>query len=94
MRAERGWIGMVGLLLALVVVALLATTALRQYGLARPGVAPDRGASGGAGPARSVTPDAATASAIRAPLDRAREAEAIVERGAADRARAIDDATR
>ncbi|MGH8849912.1 MAG: hypothetical protein ACREYD_02865, partial [Casimicrobiaceae bacterium] len=32
-RRQRGWVGLVVLLLALVIVAMLAQTALRHYGL-------------------------------------------------------------
>ncbi len=48
---ERGGVGLIVILVALVVVALLATHALKQYGLA-----PQAAASKAAGPAERVRP--------------------------------------
>jgi len=88
---------MVVLLVALVIVALLAQSALRQYGLL--GGAPPAGKSadaervpGGAAPA---SPDPSTAALPpRAPMERARAVEQTVQQGAQDLSRRIDEQTK
>ena len=90
---QRGWLGLVGLLIALAIVALLAMSALRQYGLtggaSHPGTAPK---------ATDTTTLPATppgnAAEIRRTLGRAREASDLVEKGAAERARAVEEGAR
>ena len=92
--SQRGWIGLVVILLALVVVAWLARDALRAYGLsgaasARPGA--ERlvpGAVSGEMETRSAPAAPAT------PLERARGVEATLQRDADERARRIDDAAK
>ena len=84
---QRGWLGLVGILLALVIVALVARTALKQYGLlddsskARPAAAP--GATE-VEQAAAVTP--------RNALERARGVQDMVKEGATLQQKNIDDA--
>ena len=93
-RRQRGWLGLVMMLLALVVVALLGRTVLREMGLlgGRAPVADDRRARPAA--ARRDTRGgrvAGDAGVLRA-VDRARAVEGMVQQGAADRGRQIGDA--
>ena len=93
---QRGWVGIVGLLIALAIVAVLAPTMLKSYGLL-PGSgaaerAGPRAASGGAGPA-PADPTAATP-APTVPLERARGLEQTVQRDAQDLARRIDESAK
>ncbi|HET9764210.1 MAG TPA: hypothetical protein VFR50_11865 [Casimicrobiaceae bacterium] len=92
--AQRGWLGLIAILVALVIVAVLAQTVLRSYGLLGGG---DRTAA--AGPAnaagRSAAGDAPrTAPAVTAPMERARALEGDVKRGAEDLDRRIDEQTK
>jgi hypothetical protein len=89
---QRGWVGLVVILLALVVVAILAKDALKQYGFA-PGAAVSTGAATpgerarapGAAGVESADVGATPASPAAA-LDRARGVEDMVRRQAAERA--------
>ena len=91
---QRGWLGLVGLLIALVIVAVLAQTVLRSYGLLGGG---DRKVAGSRGPG-AIAPavvdptDAAPSSA--APIERARGLEQQMQRDAQDLGRRIDEQTR
>ena len=86
-RRQRGWLGLVVILLALVIVALVARTALQQYGLldepgkTRPAAAP--GASE-VEQAAAVTP--------RNALERARGVQDMVQQGAIEQQKNIDTA--
>ena len=109
-RAQRGWVGLIALVLALVIVAMLAKTALTQYGLlggasvARPNAGSGGGAGTSAGTARgpmAVTPGAAAVTDFSsappvptAPMERARAIEGMIQQQADDRARQIDRAAR
>ena len=84
---QRGWVGLVVILLALVIVALVARTALKQYGLVDdPSKAQHATAPGAneAEQAAAVTP--------RNALERARGVEDVVKRGAVEQEKNIDDA--
>jgi hypothetical protein len=84
---QRGWIALIGLLLALVIVGVLLKTVMDQYGLTRkPGTA---GQVTGLDP---VSQDTAVAPPPREALERARGLEASVQQQAADQAKRIDDA--
>ena len=96
---QRGWVGIVVLLLALVIVAVIAQTVIKQYGLlggldqrlqtARPGEAPR--APGAVAPAAidpTTTPVPANA------LERARGLESVVQKQAQDLGKEIDDAAK
>ena len=84
---QRGWIGLVVILLALVIVALVAKTALKQYGLLDHPSRAKRATAAGATEAEqaaTVTP--------RNALERARGVEDMVKQGAAEQQKTIDDA--
>lgn len=86
-RRQRGWLGLVVILLALVIVALVARTALQQYGLLdEPGKAPAAAKPGAseAEQAAAITP--------RNALERARGVQDTVNQQAAEQAKRIDDA--
>jgi len=94
-QPQRGWIGIVGLLIALVIVALLAQTVLKTYGLL-PGSdaaanAGPRGV-GAVGPAPADPTVAAPAAAT--PIERARGVEQQLQRDAQDLARRIDESAK
>jgi hypothetical protein len=86
---QRGWAGLV-VLLAVLIVALLAGTMLKQYGA--PGAPPARatGPSTGAGRLETEAAVPAPANAVV----RARALEESIRQQAADMDRRIDDAAR
>ena len=94
-QRQRGWIGLIGLLIALVMVALLAQTVLKTYGLL-----PGRDAEvkaglrgvGAVGPA-PLDPTVATP-APTDPIERARGVEQQLQRDAQDLARRIDESAK
>jgi hypothetical protein len=97
---QRGWVGLIAILVALVIVAMLAKDALRQYGLVPGGAAPakagspgERARAPGAVGAEAFDPGAATA-APAAPLERARGLEESVRQQAEERAKRTQDAVR
>jgi Tfp pilus assembly protein PilX len=83
---QRGWVGLVVIVLALAIVALIARTALKQYGLLDD---PARGQ-----PAAAGASEAAQAAAVtpRNALERAKGVEDMVKQGAAAQQKNIDDA--
>lgn len=88
---QRGWVGLIVLLLALVIVAVLAQTALKRYGLLAPAETSAVNTS-----ARVQAADAPSQvdSAITTPrnaLERARGVENAVRRQADDLGKQIDD---
>jgi len=96
LHRQRGWLGLIGLLLALVIVAVLAQKVLKTYGLlagAEPGAksAAGRGprGPGGVSPApldaTDVTPTPTAA------IERARGLESAVQQQARDLDKRIDD---
>ena len=94
-QRQRGWIGLIGLLIALVLVALLAQMVLKTYGLL-PGSdaaanAGPRGV-GAVGPALADPTVAAPAAAT--PIERARGVEQQLQRDAQDLARRIDESAK
>ncbi|TMH08772.1 MAG: hypothetical protein E6H67_00590 [Betaproteobacteria bacterium] len=96
-RRQRGWVGIIVLLLALLIVAVLAQTVLKQSGLlggfdqsstsARPG---DAGRGPGVIAPASVDATAATPTPANA-LERARGVESTVQKQAQDLGKQIDD---
>jgi hypothetical protein len=93
LHRQRGWLGLIGLLLALVIVAILAQKVLKTYGLmsgADPATktAGPRG-PGGASPApmdaTDVTPTPTAA------MERARGLESAVQQQAKDMNKRMDD---
>lgn len=91
---ERGWVGLIVILIALVIVALVAQKALKTYGLL-PGVEQADRAGARVPPAVSPAPsDATTAPATPGnALERARGLERQVQRDAQEQAKRIDEQT-
>jgi len=90
---QRGWAGLIGLLIALAIVLLLGRTVLQQTGvLASHAAAPETPLS------RQLAPDAPSAQAasatpsFSAPIERARSVETIVQEQARDAAARIERA--
>ena len=96
--SQRGWVGLIVILVALVIVAVLAREALEQYGLAsgapatRSGTPVERARSPGAGGVAAFDPGAAPASPASA-IERARGVEDTLMRQAEERAMREDAAT-
>jgi len=93
-RLQRGWLGLIGILLALVIVAVLAQSVLRSYGLL--GGEP-AAAKGREEPATSQPPTAGAprgAPAVTAPIERARALERDLKRDAGDLDRRVDEQTK
>jgi hypothetical protein len=95
MHRQRGWVGMIVLLLGVLIVAVLASTALKRYGLMQPG------GDTATTIHKSPTPAAETASDPATPtpnygnaIERARGVEAAVQKQADDAKSKIDDATK
>jgi hypothetical protein len=84
---QRGWVGLVVILLALVIVALVAKTALKQYGVAGDEAKTKRATAPGA-----TETEQAAAVTPRNALERARGVESMVKQGAAEQQKTIDDA--
>lgn len=95
---QRGWAGLIVILLALAIVAWLSKDALRHYGmLSGPGkpAAPS-------GLQRSPTPagvsdvsgNTAATPAFQVPIERARSVEDTVLRGASTQSKQVEDSTR
>jgi hypothetical protein len=99
LHRQRGWLGLIGLLLALVIVAVLAQKVLKTYGLL-PGAGPGAGSASERGlrgpgvaiPApydgTGVTPTPAAA------MERARGLESAVQQQAQDMNKRIDEGTK
>ena len=85
---QRGWAGLIGLLLALVIVGFLLKTVMDQYGLGRKPGGADKATA--VGPASHET--TAVVPAPRVAMERARGLEAQVQQQAADQQKRIDDA--
>ena len=92
---QRGWIGLIAILIALAIVAVLAQTVLKTYGLL-PGAetsakAGPRGP--GVGAPAETDPTAATP-APSTPIDRARGLEQQLQRDTQDLGKRIDEQTK
>jgi hypothetical protein len=91
---QRGWIGLVGLLLALVLVALLAQKVLKSYGLLsgmEQGTRSDTGLRGpGATSLAPIDPTGATPTPAAA-IERVRGVESTIQQQAQDMNKRIDD---
>ena len=84
---QRGWVGLVLILLALVIVGLSARSALKAYGLVDDHDKPRHAAAPGASEAEQ-----AAAITPRNALERAKGVEDLVKRGAIEQEKRIDDA--
>jgi hypothetical protein len=82
---QRGWVGLLVVLLALVIVGLLAKTALKAYGVL------DEPKSSQAKPGATETEQAATITPRNA-LERAKGVQDMVNQGAIEQQKRIDDA--
>jgi hypothetical protein len=94
---QGGWVGLVVLLLALVIVAFLAQNALKQYGmLAGPAPAAKSGERP-RGPGESTQAPLDSSAATPAPtnaIERARGVEQTLQQGAQDMSKRIDEQTK
>jgi cytochrome c-type biogenesis protein CcmH/NrfG len=84
---QGGWLGLIGLLIALVIVAVLAQTVLKSYGLIGSG---EHAAARGSSAPQPAASDA-TRPAPANPIERARGLEQQVQRDAQDLNRRIDE---
>jgi hypothetical protein len=97
--SQRGWAGLIVILVALVIVAVLAKEALKQYGPAsgaqttKAGTPAERALAPGAGGGEAFDPGAAPASPASA-IERARGVEDTLRRQAEERAARVDGTTR
>jgi hypothetical protein len=92
--SQRGWIGLIAILIALVIVAVLAQTVLKSYGLLGSD-APAAARTRVPGPAAPVAPDTnAAPQAPTTPIERARGLEQQLQRDAQEQERRIDEQTK
>jgi hypothetical protein len=84
---QRGWVGLVAILIALVIVAWLAQGALRQYGLLGGSAPAAKGAATNESAAAAATPP-------RNAIERARGVEQTLQQGAEEQSRRIDEQTK
>jgi hypothetical protein len=96
MRArQRGWLGLIAILIALVIVAVLAQKLLKTYGLVPGPESSAQTGPRGPGPATPAAGD--TTSAVPPPtnpIERARGLEQQVQREAQDIGKRIDEQTK
>jgi len=97
---QRGWVGIIVILLALVIVAILAKDALKKYGLTpgaavttKAGTPAERARAPGAGGIEALDLGSAPATPASA-LERARGVEDMVKQQADERASRIDGKAR
>jgi hypothetical protein len=98
-RYQRGWIGLIGLLLALVIVAVLAQRVLKTYGFlagAEPAAksADERGPRGPGGISAAPLDSTAMPATPSAALERARGVENTVQQQANDLSKRIDETSK
>lgn len=90
---QRGWAGLIGLLIALVIVLVIGRTVLQQMGLtAAPGSATSPMAHQAATDAAN-TQAASAQLRVTAPIERARSLEAVVQQQARDAAANVERST-
>jgi hypothetical protein len=91
---QRGWAGLVVLLLALLIVGFLAKDAIVKYGLSGSTVVSQPGK--GAPTANAPTAPPGSAESIRSgtPIERARAADAFVQTQSEENKRRIDEAAK
>jgi hypothetical protein len=91
---QRGWLGLIGLLLALVIVAVLAQKVLKTSGLL-PGAEPGAKSAGGPRGPGEVSPAPLDASGVTpapaAAMERARGLESAVQQQAQDLNKRMDE---
>jgi hypothetical protein len=92
---ERGWFGLIAILIALVIVAVLAQTALKTYGLLPGAETSAKAGPRGPGVASPAEVDPTTATpAPNTPIERARGVEQQVQRDAQELGKRIDEQTK
>jgi hypothetical protein len=92
---QRGWLGLIAILIALVIVAVLAQRLLRTYGLVPGAETSAQAGPRGPGPAAPAAGDAtAVAPAPTNPIERARGLEQQVQRDAQELGKRIDEQTK
>lgn len=92
---QEGWVGLIALLIALVIVAVLAQTVLKSYGMLDGGehkASARSPAAGAIAPAAVDATEAAPGSAT--PIERARNLEREMQRDAQDLGQRIDEQTK
>lgn len=89
---QRGWLGLIAILIALVIVAVLAQKLLKTYGLVPGSEAPAQAGLRGPGPAAG-DPTSATPAPTN-PIERARGLEQQVQRDAQELGKRIDEQTK
>jgi cytochrome c-type biogenesis protein CcmH/NrfG len=92
---QGGWVGLIALLIALVIVALLAQTVLKSYGFLAGPEPPAKAGPRSPGPAAAAAGDPTSAPpAPTNPIERARGLEQQVQRDARDLGKRIDEQTK
>ncbi|MDQ2963434.1 MAG: hypothetical protein M3R31_09810 [Pseudomonadota bacterium] len=94
-NSQRGWVGLVVILIALIIVALLTPTVLKSYGLL-PGSdsAVNAGPRGVGAVSPASTDPTVVTPAPTTPIERARGVEQQLQRDAQDLARRVDESTK
>jgi cytochrome c-type biogenesis protein CcmH/NrfG len=92
---QRGWLGLIAILIALVIVAVLAQKLLKTYGLVPGSDAPAQAGLRGPGLAAPAEGDATGAPpAPTNPIERSRGLEQQVQRDAQDLGKRVDEQTK
>ena len=91
---QRGWAGLVVLLLALLIIGFLAKDAIVKYGLSGTTVVGAPGKGGPAAAAPTAPPGSAASIQSGTPIQRARAADAFVQTQSEENKRRIDDAAK
>jgi hypothetical protein len=92
---ERGWVGLIAILIALVIVAVLAQTVLKTYGLLPGAETSVKAGPRGPGVSAPAEVDPTTATpAPSTPIERARGLEQQVQRDAQELGKRIDEQTK
>jgi hypothetical protein len=92
---QRGWLGLIAILIALVIVAVLAQKLLKTYALVPGSGAPAQAGLRGPGPAAPVAGDPTSAAPTPTnPIERARGLEQQVQRDAQELGKRIDEQTK
>jgi hypothetical protein len=95
MHSQRGWVGLVVLLIALVILGLLSQKLLKQMGLVPEERATTTAGTRGPGPAGAVPIDVTTASPVPTnAIERAKGVESALQQQAQDMGQRIDAQTK
>ena len=92
---QRGWIGLIVLLVALVIVGMLAQTILKQYGLLPSDRVTAKAGPRGVGPTTPVSPDPTTTTFVPGnAIERARGLESTLQQQTQEMGQRIDAQTK